>query len=80
MDTKRAEIRADAAGVAKAFSNTALGEPPLNAANRYLRSVVARPGNNRATVVEAVRLTAVASDTLLGLNAATGTATWPRSR
>lgn len=66
IEDQRVELSGDASGVATAYSTTAQGQVPLNAVNRYLRALAARPGVGDVSLVAPSRYV-VAAPTVLGL-------------
>lgn len=66
IEDERQELTGDAAGVVTAYSTTVQGQPPLNAVNRYLRSLAARPGIGDVSLVAPSRYV-VAAPTVIGL-------------
>ena len=66
IEDERTELAGDATGVATAYSTTAHGQVPLNAVNRYLRALDARPGVDDVSLVAPSRYV-VAAPTVLGL-------------
>ncbi len=65
---ERMVVRADAMALARFYTATTPGEVPLNAVNRYLRSIAARPGNDSAKLVDG-NGTTIASGKALGVGA-----------
>jgi len=66
IQDERTELAGDAVGVATAYSTTVQGQPPLNAVNRYLRALAARPGVGEVSLVARSRYV-VGAPTVLGL-------------